>query len=159
MQKKNKLVEKLIEENYYRILRYCKACFQGDIYAAEECTQDVFLLFLEKKDALDLSDNIRGWLYATAERIILSYKRKAAIRKTIEGEELEKAESIPAEPVEELQSDAFAGLSAEEYSLLKMYYETDDRICLAATLGISMNTLYQRIHAIKVKMKRNKNRP
>ena len=160
MQKNTKQqVEQLTEQYYHEILRYCKSHFPGDIYAAEECTQEVFLLLLEKKDELDLSDNLRGWLHAAAERIILNYKRKTATRLSVEGEDLEKAESIPVELPDEMQSDAFAELSAEEYSLLIRYYETNDRTWLAAKLGISMNTLYQRIHTIKNKLKRNKNSP
>ena len=151
MHKRNK-ADKIINKYYYEILRYCKAHFQGDVYAAEDCTQEVFLLFLEKIDELDLSDNIRGWLHAAADRIILSYKRKAMIRQTIEGEGLEKAENLPVDCIDEQQSDAFDMLSADEYSLLKRYFETDDRVLLAAKLGISINTLYQRIHAIKRKI-------
>ena len=151
---KNSLFEELIKKYFPEILRYCKARFHGDIDSAEECTQEVFLLFLEKKDELDLTDNIRGWLYAAADRIIMHYNRRKAIRSKYEGEDIEKAESFTVESIEEQINSVFDELSEEEYSLLQQYYETDDKSRLALQLGITMNTLFQRIHVIKKKIKR-----
>ena len=44
--RKDRLCEKIIEDNYPAVFRFCKARLYGDIYGAEECTQEVFLLFV-----------------------------------------------------------------------------------------------------------------
>ena len=64
---------------------------------------------------------------------------------------LESAAEIPAETVE--RSGVFDSLTDEEYNLLKRYYsEKSEREQLANELGISLNTLYKRIHDIKLKI-------
>ncbi len=153
----DKKCESLIEQYYARIIRYSKSRLQGDVYAAEECTQEVFLLFLEKKDELDLSGNIQGWLYAAADRVILSYKRKKKIRQMIESESFEASFSIPDPSIAEQQISCFDVLTDEELSLLRRYYETDCKCELAQELGITVNALYQRIFVIKKKVKKDKN--
>ena len=51
-------------------------------------------------------------------------------------------------------TDNIKKLTNEEYHLLQRYYDTDrnSREELASELGISMNTLYQRIYVIKNKI-------
>ena len=137
--RRKKLLEKIVSENYESILRYCIIRLGNDSFAAEDCTQDVFLLLVRKSGELNLKQNIRGWLYAAADRVIKEHLT------------LESAAEIPAETVE--RSGVFDSLTDEEYNLLKRYYsEKSEREQLANELGISLNTLYKRIHDIKLKI-------
>lgn len=69
----------LVVEKYYQaIYRYCVHCLCGDVDAAEVCTQDVFLTLIEKQKKLNPDDNIRGWLYACADRITKDYLKRTA---------------------------------------------------------------------------------
>ena len=151
--RKDKRCEQIINQNYAAIFRYCKWKLRGDVYAAEECTQEVFLLLIEKQDTLDLTLNITGWLHAAADRIVNRYQRQTAQRRSIEGESLEYAAALPAQTEPE-RSSVFDVLTDEEYTLLRRYYaqENGSRTELASALGISVNALYQRIHTIKSKL-------
>ena len=71
-----KLCENAAEKYHQAIYRYCLGLLNGDVSAAEDCTQEVFLLLLEKKDSLDFDVNIRGWLYASANRIVKDYLKQ-----------------------------------------------------------------------------------
>lgn len=154
--RKRKLFEKIINDNYAAVFRFCNARLWGDYHGAEECTQEVFLLFLQKIDDLDLNDHIDRWLIAVASRIVKKYLRQKAERAVVAIEEIEE---LPDETLSSFQSEErsskFDVLTDEEYDLLLRYYNMDNeqRNELAADLGISINTLYQRIYAIKRKFK------
>ena len=155
MMRRKKQLEKIISENYESILRYCIIRLSNDSFAAEDCTQDVFLLLIRKSGELNLKQNIRGWLYAAADRVIKEHlKSKAKLLEYIT-DTLESAAEIPAETDE--RSEVFDTLTDEEYHLLKRYYaEKSEREQLANELGISLNTLYKRIHDIKLKIRNAK---
>ena len=148
-----KLCEEIIQKNYAAVFRFCKARLREDILGAEECTQEVFLLFWHKKDELELSGKIDRWLIASASRITKKYLRKKAERMSFETDGIEDI----SEDVHESDTctEAFSKLTPEEYELLKSYYSMDSksRNKLAERLGISTNTLYQRIFEIKKKVK------
>lgn len=145
---------RIAEKYYAAILRYSSARLQYDHFAAEECTQDVFMLLYNKINTLNLDENIQGWLYVVADRIVRNYIKKNRKR-------LEK-ESIPLDAIIEMpnvepedHSELFCNISPDEYNLLYLYYssESSERLVLAQQLGISMAALYQRIHMIKKKLK------
>ncbi len=80
----------IIIKNYYKeILRYCNMKLRNH-HAAEDCTQEIFLLFVKKSGTIDFSKDIRPWLYAAADRIMKNYLRKSKNhflhRKTHRGE-------------------------------------------------------------------------
>ena len=83
--------EEITRRYYQAIYNYCQVRLK-DEYAAEDCTQDVFLLLYRKMNKLKLSENIRAWLYRTADNVIKNHRRK--IKKTIP---LEDAESLSIE--------------------------------------------------------------
>ncbi len=147
-----KQAERIIEENYSAVYRFCRSRLWDDENGAEECTQEVFLLFIQKINELNLNDKIERWLIAAASRIIKNYLKNKAKRAEYETNGVEELVS-PDVPPEE-RSPAFQKLTNEEYHLLQRYYDTDrnSREELASELGISMNTLYQRIYAIKNKI-------
>ncbi|MDE5754413.1 MAG: hypothetical protein K2H89_07735 [Oscillospiraceae bacterium] len=53
------------EEVYYReIFHYCYNRLYGDFHA--DCTQEVMLVLCKKVNTLDMSKEIRPWLYSVA---------------------------------------------------------------------------------------------
>lgn len=148
----------IIEENYYDILNRCRFLLRDDLQSADDCAHDVFVLLLLKKDELDLNKNIRGWLYACADRICKDYRKKR-LRQAKRQTELEEADkAVVSEPFfaeDDFESDCFACLTADELTLLKEYFGTahGDRSEIAKKHRISMNALYKRICAIKIKIK------
>ena len=67
----------IIAEKYYQpIYKYCYAKLNCDASAAQDCTQNVFLIMIQKKNRLNLSNNMQTWLYKTADRVIRNYRRK-----------------------------------------------------------------------------------
>ncbi len=153
------LCEEAIKKHYRSIFLYCFSLLNGDEAAAEDCTQDVFLLLVKKtkQNELDYSKNIRGWLYAAAQRICKDYLKRRTKRKEAVPFSLDEIEELPAPDEIEEANFVFESLTDEEYNLLNRYYVTDcgNRIGLAQELHISVDTLYQRIRAIKNKAKRS----
>ena len=127
-----------------------------NLLAAEDCTQDVFYLLIKKSGELDLKHNIRGWLYATADRLVKEYQKQKAKRDQFQSYESEMVEQ-PVE--EETHYPIFDVLTKEEYDLISRYYslDKDEREELAHSLGISVNALYKRIHDIKQKVRNAQN--
>lgn len=143
-------VESLIREYYRDILRYCNAKLQDDSYVAEDCTQEVFLVLYEKVNTLDMSKDIRPWLYAVADRKIKAYARK--------NQPMLNLEAIPEQ--EQMIDFNFDGnnildvLDEEERRLIKDYFEGESKIKLAKLYGISLPNLYVRVSRIKNKLRK-----
>ena len=157
--KKHKLCEKIIQENYALVFRFCSIRLSGDIYGAEECTQEVFLLLIQKQDEIDLTGSVDRWLLATASRIMKRYLREKSKYDEMEDCDIEEiADETTEHPA---FNPAFEALTDEEYDLLLRYYSADQeaRNALAKELGITANSLYQRIFALKNKVKYTKNKP
>ncbi len=149
--------DSLVKQYYEIIFRYSKTRLQNDHFAAEECTQDVFMLLYRKINKLNLEDNIKGWLYASADRIIRNYLKRNRKRIEMESVPLDSVYDLPVAESED-HSEYFQALSDSEFDLLKRYYSSDtqERYMLAQQLGISMDALYQRIRTIKKKVKFDK---
>ncbi|MBR3269095.1 MAG: sigma-70 family RNA polymerase sigma factor [Oscillospiraceae bacterium] len=147
--RKSKLCEKIIRENYAAVFRFCNVRLSGDADGAEECAQEVFLLLLQKKDELDLKGPIDRWLIAAASRITKQYLREKAKQTAMETDGVENLIDKTSEPTE--RAPVLDMLTDAEYEFLLRYYSADreSHEALAAELGISVNTLYQRVHALK----------
>lgn len=65
------VIDSIIAEHYKTVLKYCSKHLHGDIHAAEACTQEVFLLLYQKVNSLDMTKDIRPWLYRTADSATL----------------------------------------------------------------------------------------
>ena len=136
----------IVEAYYAEILRYCKRSLR-DSYAAEDCTQEVFMLFIKKAGKLDLTRDIRPWLYAAADRIMKSYLRS--------NPPAEDIDELP-EPSEEFpfRDSILDELEEDERDLLIAYYNADDHKALAKERGISPAALYMRIVRIRNKLRK-----
>lgn len=144
--------EKVIDEYYQKIYNYCYSQLNYSHHAAADCTQEVFLIMLEKQKRLNMEGNIKLWLYRTANNVIRQYIRK---RKRHEAADIDEC-AIAVENNFEIKSETSVldNLSHEEYTLLEEYYggKYPDRSELAEKYGVSIEKLYKMIHFIKKKL-------
>ncbi len=136
----------LIKEYYPLILKYCVFKLAPDYHGAEDCTQEVFYVLLKKHRSIDLSKDIRPWLYATADRIIYQYRRK-------------KPESVDIETIPEETEDfpypesILDVLDDADRQLLLAYLNSEDKHALAKQYHLTLAALYKRIARIKEKLR------
>jgi RNA polymerase sigma-70 factor (ECF subfamily) len=69
----------IVTRYYERILKFCFFRLGGNLSAAEDCAQDIFLILYENMAGLKDYDKIGGWLYKTADNISKRYA--ASLRK------------------------------------------------------------------------------
>ena len=147
-----------ITNTYYKaIFRYCLQLLEQDVYAAEECTQEVFMVLTEKQNELDLGENIRGWLYAAAQRICMDYLKKKKIRMTRIVGSLDDMQDILVDtPFSDVES-ALDTLTGEEYQLLEDYYTTPygQRGKLAKSRNMTPVQFSKKLRAIREKLKKH----
>lgn len=142
-----KIIELIYREYYETVFRYCRVRLNGDLHAAQDCTQEVFLVLHKKlKKLIDL-DSILPWLYQTADREIKNYRRKhpAMI-------DIDEIVDLAAPQQEDSPLDI---LDEEERKLVDLYYGGVDKYAIAKNLGISLDVLYKRMHRIRQKLKEN----
>ena len=152
------LCEEAIKKHYRSIFLYCFSLLNGDEAAAEDCTQDVFLLLVRKtnQNELDYSKNIRGWLYAAAQRICRDYLKRQTKQKEAVPFSLDEIKELPA-PDEDNEADlVFDALTEDEYQLLTTYYteQYGKRMQLARSLELTPAQLSKKISAIRKKLKK-----
>jgi RNA polymerase sigma-70 factor (ECF subfamily) len=63
----------IVKRYYEKILKFCVYALGGNRIAAEDCTQDIFLILYENMGKLRDYDKIGGWLYKTAGHISKQY--------------------------------------------------------------------------------------
>lgn len=138
-----------IAERYYNdIYKYCCVRLDNE-HAAKDCTQEVFLILYRKMDKLKLSENVRAWLYRTADNVMKNYRRKNKTTVSLDdlNETTEDNYSVET-PFEDI-------ISKNEYELLDSYYIKDEDIeHISKRLGISKAAAFQRIHRIKSKIEK-----
>ena len=148
----------IIAEKYYQpIYKYCYAKLNCDANAAQDCTQNVFLIMIQKKNRLNLSNNMQTWLYKTADRVIRNYLRKEKrYQNQIPIDEIELADQggLPGQETE----TPLDCLTEAESALLHEYYEAayGTRNELANQHNMTLYELYKEIERIKKKVKSNK---
>lgn len=149
------IVNKVIEQYYQSIYNYCYAKLNFNHANAEDCTQEVFLILMKKYERLNLSDNVKIWLYRTADNVIKAYRRKNMVSdKTLDIDEIDIAVNNDFEIVDD--NRIFDNISDEDYKLLEAYYSSEygDKEEVASRFNLTIHNLYKRIHKIKSKLKR-----
>lgn len=147
--------EQIMQKYYRELYNYCFAKLNYKKQSAEDCTQELFLIFLKKHPKLDETDNIRIWLYRAADNVIKAHNRKNA-HNDISLDEYSEAMNIPApDSFGQQQTNLSDWLTDEEINIVRLYYETDygNKELVAKKLGITVTALYQRINKIKNKLK------
>lgn len=141
------MFDEIVNRYYTVILNYCKYKLCGSLTAAEDVTQEVFFTLYRKRNRLKMGENIKLWLYRTADNEIKAYIRKNPSFLPMEDyEEIEAESSFP-----EITDSAFDCLTADELELLTDYY-SGKREVAAKKKDLNMNSLYIRVHRIKKKL-------
>ena len=152
---------KIIDKYYNEIYSYCFIKLKYNKHSAEDCTQEVFVIFFQKHEKL-YENNIKIWLYRTADNIIKTYLRKNTNNNTVSIENSVEAMNLAdtSQFHENDESDIFDCLTEEELKLVRLYYDTDygNHKETAEKNGLTLTALYQRIHKIKQKLKNYKNK-
>lgn len=143
------MYEKIVNDYYPVILSYCYMHLGNDIHAAEDCTQEVFLMLHIKIKQLNLSINIEGWLYAVADRKIREYRRKHPETVNIDTlpEQFEEPDFIS-----QVSDSVLDTLNPKDRRLLEIYYSGENRNRIAERLGLTTNALYLRVKRIRKKL-------
>ena len=146
----------LIIEKYYReIFSYCYAKLGYSHHSAEDCTQEVFVVFFSKHERLDETDNIRLWLYRTADNVIKTFVRKSPPSAVSIEDSPEAMNIADSGGFAEVSDSPLDILEPEERQLLEIYYDSDygQRTEAEKKLGISLPALYRKVHKIKKKLR------
>lgn len=144
------MYDEIVNRYYNVILNYCKYKLYGNKEAAEDITQEVFFILYRKRNHIKMGDNIKLWLYRTADNLIKAYIRKNPSFRQIE----ELSELAADSEAVEITDSVFDTLTNEELALITEYYDGDSAEA-AMKNNISMNGLYIRIHRIKKKLLEN----
>lgn len=152
--KDDSICKSIIEQYYGEIYRYCYVQLDFDAYAADDCTQEVFLALIKKSRRIKLSDNIRAWLYDAARKELKSYRRKKRKDLTISIASVEIPDRGGFSDPEEYA--AFSSLTEEELNLLNAYYDSDfgTREQLAQEFGMTLPKLYKTVHRLREKLRK-----
>ena len=138
-------VEYLIKSYYKEIFHYCYNRLYGDFHAAEDCTQEVMLVLYKKVNNLDMSKDIRSWLYSVADKEIKAYQRK-------------KVDTVDINTMsEKLSENSFEYsvldvLDEKERQLMEKYLSGADKRKLAKENNLTLGALYTKISRIKNKI-------
>lgn len=145
-------LDEIVKEYYNKIYNFCYSQLK-DIHAAKDCTQETFYIFLKKRASLYNSDRISSWIYNTAEKVIMKYKKKHSLFISIENidnDVLDKTYHFDKDLIDEIYSI----LSKEEADLLIRYFNADhgERNKISDELGITLIALYKKVARIRKKL-------
>ncbi|MBO5319219.1 MAG: sigma-70 family RNA polymerase sigma factor [Ruminococcus sp.] len=133
-------------------------CFKylENIHAAEDCTQEVFLIMLKKKSKINLSRSLLSWLRKTSKNVCKEYLRK---NPTVFADIDNYSETISdagSSVKKELPDEIYEFLDKEDADLLFKYINADcnERRKTAERMGITSNALCKRVIKIKRKLQK-----
>ena len=138
-------VEYLIKSYYREIFHYCYNRLHGDFHAAEDCTQEVMLVLYKKVNTLDMSKDIRPWLYSVADKEIKVYQRKKVDTVDIDT----MSEQLSENPFKRSVLDV---LDEKERQLMEEYLSGADKRKLAKEKNLTLGALYTKVSRIKNKI-------
>lgn len=139
--------DEIVKQYYNPIFRYCFVRLQNEA-DAYDCTQEVFIIFYQKMDKLKLSENIRAWLYRTADNVMKNFRRKNK-----EHIPLDDIAEVAVEDNYSVESSLEGVVSEQEYEILKSFYVDNESIeLISKRIGISSDAAYKRIYRIKAKI-------
>ena len=141
--------EKTAERYYRPIFNYCLVRLYVK-EAADDCTQEVFLALFRRFDELE-KDNIRAWLYRTADNVMRNYRRKFS--------SCDQSDELPDIAVEDEYSVEmpFEGiLTEEETAMLTEHYINGYTIAeVAEKRKKTPAAIYKTFQRIKERLLRN----
>lgn len=141
-------VEYLIESYYKQVFRYCYSRLSGDFQAAEDCTQEVMIVLYKKVNQLDMSRDMRPWLYSVADKTVKSCRRKKPDIVDIETVSQQFSETPFAESILDI-------LEEDERRLIESYFIGEDKSEIAKRNGLTLGALYTKVSRIRKKLIQN----
>ena len=106
------------------------------------------MLLYRKIHSLDMTKDIRPWLYRSADRVVKAYLRKNPAPAETDAEpETADLTDIP--------ESVFDVLSKEERELVDAYYSKADKQQIAKEKGITLQSLYVTMARIKKKLRKS----
>jgi RNA polymerase sigma-70 factor (ECF subfamily) len=163
-------LEELTHLYYMDVLRFCSANldYGADRGLADDCTQEAFIIMLEKLRNGESIRDPKAFLYRTALNFVRRVKRTFARRSRKERiiEELEEECERHQAMVRLMEDDLDRNLCEEEYldqvleqlsdsemKLLKAFYEDHQTVReLAQKYDISISAVTSRIHRLRAKI-------
>lgn len=131
-------------------------CFKylKNIHAAEDCTQEVFMIMLKKKNKINLSENLLSWLYETSKRVCKKYLSKNSAKFADIDDYTETISDTNASAEKSMSDEIYEFLEKENADLLFEYInaDCDERRKIAERMGVTSNALCKRIRRIKCKV-------
>lgn len=156
--------EDLYNEYYKKILAYCNVKLHFDTVNAEDCTQRVFeTLYVKMKDFYSM-ENVKAWLYRTADNYIKKrcreWKNESETIHYQQIEGMEDSEAFSEMPnyddlfssnqIEEYKAKVIEGLSPTNKELYQLrFVQKVSYKDLALYYHTSENTIRQRVFALK----------
>ena len=142
----------------------------GDFHAAEEITQDTFLMAYQKLETLKAPQRFASWLYVIAARCCAAWARKKSWRTqalekagslflekaTYSEYVIEENERAGAEAQREVVKKLLAELPESERTIITLYYFGEmSSTEIGAFLGVSANTVRSRLRRALQRLKKH----
>lgn len=145
----------LFQKYHSYVYDFCLKYLEN-IQAAEDCTQEVFMIMLKKKNTINLSENLLSWFYETSKRICKQYIRKNPTKFADVDDYSEIISDDNASVEKPLSDEIYESLDKEDTDLLFEYINADcnERQKMAERMGITSNVLCKRIIRIKCKIQK-----
>lgn len=142
----------LFQKYHSNVYNFCFK-YLKNTYAAEDCTQEVFMIMLKKKNRIDLTENLLSWLYETSKRVCKQYIRRNSNKFADVDNYAETIYDTNISAEKQLLDEVYEFLDKEEADLFFEYISAncDERRKMAVRIGITSNALCKRIKRIKCK--------
>ena len=135
------------------LFRYCLSLTQGNSQASEEIMSEVFLLLVEKQDEL-YSDDIRAWLYRSAEIFVRRYRTGTAkqVKRIVPADDVQEeyAEDdysalVSERDIEKYVRDICEQLTPDELRLYEYRYTAKMKLAeISQAMNLPYSTLYDK---------------
>lgn len=149
------LFDSLFASHHKAIIRYCIRRLGPS--EAEDAAADVFAVAWRRLDEVPTGESARAWLIGVAYKVVgnryRARRRTARLRERLRFESLEPT---PTEPDFELQQvhRALEELSSADRELIRLVsWDGLSRSEIAQVLGIRVNTVDQRLHRARGRLK------
>ncbi len=144
----------LFQKYHNNVYNYCLKYLKNS-HAAEDCTQEVFMIMLKKKNKIVLTKNLLSWLYETSKRVCKKYLSKNSIKFADIDDYAETLYDNNVSIEKTLSDEIYEFLNKKDADLLFEYINADSaqKQKMAERMGITTNALCKRIIRIKCKIK------
>lgn len=157
-------LSEVFEKYYIKIYNFCLYKTRYDRADAENCTQQVFMVLIEKWDNMEDRD-IYAWLLKTAQYTLMNLYRKKQKENSVYP--IESYENIPCDTpdledlvisdkeIEEHKQRILSQLSPADRDLYRRYFEENmSYIEISEQLGIDYAATQMRVSRLKSRIKK-----